>query len=226
MKPTTKSAKKRCAHCGKKFESSRPLQRFCSVRCLQTNYRLRNPEKIRARQKAWALRNRPRKQPKRKACATCSKPFETADPQKRFCSEKCRDADHYKRHRPRYLAYTRKWRRANPEKCRQQCRRYYAKHRTAENLKTRLRYAEKKRKLAELERIVAQSQQPEKRPPGRPSRTEVFIKAKELHSQGRSWPQCADLLTPEDAQENRHAAAEILRVGVAGLKSLKKSVTP
>jgi predicted nucleic acid-binding Zn ribbon protein len=146
------SNRKRCAHCGKKFRSSRPKQRFCSVRCRQTNYRISNPEKIRAIRRAWDLRNHPRKQPELKACGTCSKPFETSDPQKKFCSEKCRDADHYKRHREKILARRKKWIAANRDKARAQVRRHHARHRDVLNAKTKARYAERK---AELERLRA-----------------------------------------------------------------------
>ena len=219
---------KACAstHCGKKFKTRRPTQLFCSTRCRQVDYVARNLEKTRAYKKVWNTRNRPRKQPELKVCGKCGKRFESSIPWQKFCSEKCRDADHFVRHRARYDAYTRKYRREHPEKARQQCRRYHAKYRARENAKTRSRYAEKKRKLEELVRIVAQSQQPRTRLPGRPSRTELFIKAKELHSQGRSWPQCAESLIPTEAKENRHAAAERLRVGVAELKNLKRKVTP
>jgi hypothetical protein len=58
---------------------------------------------------------------------------------------------------------------------------------------------------------------------GRPSKAELFTKAEVLFLYGRSWPQCAELLIPDEAKENRHAAAERLRVGVAGLKKKRKT---
>jgi hypothetical protein len=134
-----------CAACGKQCETSpfHPRQKFCSIKCYK---------------KVWNARNRPRKQPEARACAECGKAFETPLSQKKFCSAKCRDKDHYKRHRARYYRYTRAYRAAHPEKARQGCRRYYAKHRMAQNADSRRRYAEKTRKLAEAERILAEQQ--------------------------------------------------------------------
>jgi len=58
-----------------------------------------------------------------------------------------------------------------------------------------------------------------KRKRGRPAKTELFLKAKNLHLEGRNWPQCAEVLTPEIVAEiGRRDAGERLRVGVAGLK--------
>jgi hypothetical protein len=53
---------------------------------------------------------------------------------------------------------------------------------------------------------------------GRPSKTELFRRARDLHNQGLKWPQVAVLLIPDVAKDNRHAAAERLRMGVLGLR--------
>jgi predicted nucleic acid-binding Zn ribbon protein len=188
---------KACAHCGKKFKTRRPKQRFCSRLCQDAIYRAHNRETIRAYKKVWNASNRPRKQPELKACARCGRNFESSIPWQKFCSEKCRDADHFVRHRARYDAYTRKYRREHPEKARAQCRRYHAKYRARENAKTSLRYAEKKRRLEELERIVAQSQPagaPDTRPRNKGGRTKGMGKAtqeeaKQLLARIEEWEQ-------------------------------------
>jgi hypothetical protein len=59
---------------------------------------------------------------------------------------------------------------------------------------------------------------------GRPSKAELFRSAIMLNDGGLNWPQCADKLIPEEAKENRHAAAEKLRVGVARLKRKDKGL--
>jgi predicted transcriptional regulator len=56
------------------------------------------------------------------------------------------------------------------------------------------------------------------KPRGRPSKRQLFEKAEKLHNQGRNWSQCAETLIPERAKDNRHAAAESLRLGVVALR--------
>ena len=51
--------------------------------------------------------------------------------------------------------------------------------------------------------------------PGRPTKTELFLRAMELNRAGHSWPQCAVILCPEEAKaEGRMVIGERLRKGV------------
>jgi endogenous inhibitor of DNA gyrase (YacG/DUF329 family) len=174
-----------CPQCRVRFKPSQPRQRFCSARCRMRNYNTRHAEQIRAYKKTWNLLARPRKERVANACAKCGENFETSIAQQKFCSEKCRDADHYRRHKPRVTAYTKQYRKQQPEKARAQCRRYYAKHRTAENAKSRQRYAERKQKLVEAERILERLKS-RKKPEGT-TETEVIGSAVEARIPAFRW---------------------------------------
>jgi predicted RNA-binding Zn-ribbon protein involved in translation (DUF1610 family) len=89
--------------------------------------------------------------------------------------------------------------------------------------RSRLRYEEQTTRLTEAEHILAQRTLKPKGKRGRPSKTQLFIKARDLSLTQHSWPQCAEILTPEIVAEiGRKAAGERLRVGVAGLKKMRR----
>jgi endogenous inhibitor of DNA gyrase (YacG/DUF329 family) len=152
---------KACARCGKKFKTRRPTQLFCLATCRQKNYSIHNSEKIKAYKKVWNASNRPRKQPELKACAHCAKNFESSISWQTFCSEKCRDADHHRRHREKIAASRKIWMAANRDKVRAAVRRHHARHRDALNANSKARYAAKKLRLAEAERTAALARLPD-----------------------------------------------------------------
>jgi len=116
---------------------------------------------------------------------------------------------------------SRRWARNHPDEVKSHQATYYKKPEVRKKRRTYSRnYSREVRAFAKIGRQLA----PRKGSPGRPAQTDLFIRAKEVRSQGRSWPQCAELLIPKEAAENRHTAAERLRVGVAGLKNLKKKL--
>jgi hypothetical protein len=57
---------------------------------------------------------------------------------------------------------------------------------------------------------------PIKRRRGRPTKTELFLRAGKLNRAGHSWPQCAEILCPEEVKaDGRTVVAERLRKGIA-----------
>jgi hypothetical protein len=75
------------------------------------------------------------------------------------------------------------------------------------------------RRRASEEAKGAAQPKPKPKPRGRVAKkTELFIKAEQLVGTGRTWPQIAEKLIPEEAKNDRRAAGERLRVGVYDLK--------
>lgn len=55
------SLSKTCFICGEKFEiksKNHPFQKYCSSKCVKTNYRLNHPEKDKASKRRYAINNR------------------------------------------------------------------------------------------------------------------------------------------------------------------------
>jgi endogenous inhibitor of DNA gyrase (YacG/DUF329 family) len=188
---------KACTHCGKKFKTRRPKQRFCSRLCQDAIYRAHNRETIRAYKKVWNARNHPRKQPELKACARCGRNFESSISWQKFCSEKCRDADHHRRHREKIAARRKIWMAANRDTVRAAVRRHHARHRDALNAKTKARYAEKKRRFLELERLAAKLGRPHTRDADRAAYGPRII---ELRNLRKSWGQVRIIMNQETGQ--------------------------
>jgi hypothetical protein len=125
-----------CPHCGTDFETSSWNQSYCSRSC----WLAENIDKVKAIKRQSAARLHPSKPLQQKDCAHCGNPFTTRISWQAFCSEKCRANAHYRRHKPRYTAYTKLYRKAKPEKARAACKRHHAKYSSRENAKTRQRY--------------------------------------------------------------------------------------
>lgn len=147
--------RRKCVHCGKHFKPTVWNKKFCSRICFVAH----NRETIRARQRKWEALHHPRKKLEIKVCAQCGEEFRTSKSWHKFCSEKCRDKDHYIRHKPRYSAYTKQYRADHPDKAKAARQRAYKKHKAARNAYTKARYARQKKKLidaqAELVRLRA-----------------------------------------------------------------------
>ncbi len=122
-----------CAICGKEFKHGNPLVKGCSVECRTEMARQRIQEKRSAA-----------KQPKH--CAVCGGAFEPTTSRK-TCGEECwkilaREAG---------LARGRKYRAANPERCRKYSREYQQKWRLANPELARKRSRERSRRLREID---------------------------------------------------------------------------
>src|SRR5439155_23346164 len=142
-----------CAHCGHDFEPSSKRQRFCSRKCQAANYAENNREKVTASKRGWKQRHRKPLQVKACALARCGKDFETRISQQKFCSEECREKDHYIRHRQRYDAYSKQYRERHPEWAKEAAKRSYRRHKTKRNAESRQRYDEAKKERADAKRL-------------------------------------------------------------------------
>jgi hypothetical protein len=79
-------------------------------------------------------------------------------------------------------------------------------------------YANRKAEFARLRALEAQRSPKPKGKRGRPSKVELFKEARVLSLQGRTWPQCAEMLLPEEVKKDgRTMVGERLRKGVEGL---------
>ena len=173
----------------------------------------------------------------RKKCLATSRKSHRKHAERRRAQRRKR----YARDPEKFRARDRAYYAANREKERKRHGRYRAEHRNEILQRRRAAYAAnpepqreqargRYRKLigrvAEAERIVAAKAAKPKHmgTPGRPSKAELYKSARRLNDAGVNWPQCAEKLIPEEAKENRHAAAEKLRVGVARLKRKEKEL--
>ena len=86
----------------------------------------------------------------------------------------------------------------------------------------RARHAEMKAKLQKADSVFAADKPKERKPRGRRPKTALYERAEQIHSGGRTWPQVAEILLPEESSKNRHAVAESLRLGVHNLQKLRR----
>lgn len=83
-----KKIKKFCLECGKEFECYRPEAMFCSSRCRDRNYYIKNKKP---------------KAKKEKICIGCGKPFIPNVGARKFCTAECRKEYYKKAITPIYL---------------------------------------------------------------------------------------------------------------------------
>ena len=123
----------------------------------------------------------------------------------------CRDAQSCSTHCKNMNVRTK-----NPEPYREAKLRHYFKNRDHYlDYHDKWRQAQKD-KLAEAERIIAQKKPKGRR--GRPSKVGLFKQARALNLAGRTWPQCAEILLPNEVErDGRSVVGERLRKGVSGL---------
>src|SRR5690606_30614444 len=81
---------KECVVCGNKVPSDNPRAQYCSRACRCKAPRLRNPEKVRARDRE-AYRKKTSGLNMSKNCVVCGAIFSTRHPKYNVCSEGCRD---------------------------------------------------------------------------------------------------------------------------------------